>query len=162
MARHPHSHTIPYTWFDLAEELPEDESGLLESAAEATLLAHAPYSQFRVGCALLLADGEIIQGNNQENAAFPSGLCAERIALFTAGSAGKAGLVRKIAIRAFSDRMTITQPPMSCGGCRQVMVEYEKAGGSPWVVLFQGAVGPVLRLEGVAQSLMPFRFEGDF
>ena len=126
---------ISYQLFQSKDELPTDEAALLASAMEATEAAYAPFSEFRVGCAVLLDSGEIILGNNQENRAYPSGLCAERTALFFIGSQSKGKLIRKIAIRVRSDRKTIQTPAMPCGACRQVMVEYEQMADLPFVVL---------------------------
>jgi cytidine deaminase len=156
------SRHIDYEIYADSRELLPEEALLLEKALEATNLAYAPHSQFRVGCAVLLDDGEIILGNNQENRAYPSGLCAERTALFHIGATGKAHKIRKIAIRARSERTSIDEPAMPCGGCRQVMVEYEKQAGQHFVVLSQGATGPILRLESVQDSLIPFSFDIEF
>ena len=116
---------LQYRLYSSPDELPPEEADLLKKALEATDKAYAPYSEFRVGCAILLENGEIVLGNNQENRAYPSGLCAERTALYFVGSQDKGQLVRKIAIRVRSDRKTIDTPAMPCGGCRQAMVEYE-------------------------------------
>ena len=148
--------------FQSKDELPTDEAALLASAMEATEAAYAPFSEFRVGCAVLLDSGEIILGNNQENRAYPSGLCAERTALFFIGSQSKGKLIRKIAIRVRSDRKTIQTPAMPCGACRQVMVEYEQMADLPFVVLSQGAEGNIMRMEGVRNNLLPFSFDIDF
>lgn len=149
---------IPYEVLDAAE-LPADEQQLLDAALAATEGAYAPFSDFHVGCSLLLEGGEIISGNNQENVAFPSGLCAERTALFYAGSIGKADQMRKMAIRATSANFEVKEPPTSCGACRQVMVEYEKRTGHDVVVLMQGKSGKVLRLNGIKNCLLPFSFD---
>ncbi|MCB0839657.1 MAG: cytidine deaminase [Bacteroidia bacterium] len=153
---------ISYQLFQSKDELPTDEAALLASAMEATEAAYAPFSEFRVGCAVLLDSGEIILGNNQENRAYPSGLCAERTALFFIGSQSKGKLIRKIAIRVRSDRKTIQTPAMPCGACRQVMVEYEQMADLPFVVLSQGAEGNIMRMEGVRNNLLPFSFDIDF
>ena len=153
---------ISYQLFQSKDELPTDEAALLASAMEATEAAYAPFSEFRVGCAVLLDSGEIILGNNQENRAYPSGLCAERTALFFIGSQNKGKLIRKIAIRVRSDRKTIQTPAMPCGACRQVMVEYEQMADLPFVVLSQGAEGNIMRMEGVRNNLLPFSFDIDF
>lgn len=155
---------IRITWdhIDDTTLLPEAEQNLLRVALAACSLAHAPYSHFHVGAALLLCDGSILTGNNQENIAYPSGLCAERTALFHAGAMGRGGDVRKIAIRGISPRNTIHSPATPCGACRQVMAEYERMSPEPWVILCQGATGPVFRFRGVADSLLPFIFNIDF
>lgn len=152
---------IQYEMLD-ASQLPEDERLLLADALEISGAAYVPYSHFQVGCALQLDSGEIITGNNQENAAFPSGLCAERTALFYAGSQNKIPGLRKIAIRANSLDKLINQPVTPCGACRQVMLEYERMVGSDLVVLMQGKEGKVLKVKGVAKTLLPFGFDIEF
>ncbi|MEO0468472.1 MAG: cytidine deaminase [Bacteroidota bacterium] len=153
---------IHYKLLQNASELTADEADLLAAALAATNQAYAPFSQFRVGCAVLLEDGSIHIGNNQENKAFPSGTCAERTALFHIGAMGKGDQIRKIAIRARSERADITDPVMPCGACRQVMLEYESMGKVPFVVLTQGKSGRIIRMEGVRQSLLPLSFDIDF
>ena len=149
---------ISYEHFSSAEELIEEERNLLQTAMDAANTAHAPYSHFHVGCAVLLDSGEIITGNNQENIAFPSGLCAERTALFYVGSQQKAEQISKIAIRAYSTKegSNIDVPVFPCGGCRQVMVEYEKQANRKVIVVVQGETGDIIRLNGIEQTLMPF------
>lgn len=153
---------IPFTILNNSKELREDERLLLNFAKEAWKNAYAPFSDFLVGCALLLENGEQLFGSNQENKAFPSGICAERAALFHAGSLGKGKLIQKIAITAKSLNRIVNQPVTPCGACRQVMLEYEQMAGRPFIILMQGEEGPILRLEGVAQSLLPFGFDIDF
>lgn len=154
--------TIRYITFDNRSELEPDEKELLEAAWDATEQAYAPYSNFQVGCAVALVDGSIVTGNNQENRAYPSGLCAERTALFYIGSQGRGKDVRKLAVRARSGEKPLTKPAMPCGSCRQVMMEYEELAEAHLVVLMQGEQGKILRVEGVGQSLLPFPFDADF
>lgn len=154
--------SISYQLFTNKEELAEDEKALLTQALTACDRAYAPFSNFQVGAAVFLENGEIILGNNQENKAFPSGLCAERVAFFAIGAAGKGDQIRKVAIRAKSKLKTINKPTMPCGACRQVMLEYEEMGKQDIVVLMQGAEGDIIRVEGVAKSLLPFHFDTDF
>ena len=153
---------ITYQLFKQAADLAVDEQNLLSAASEATQHAYAPFSQFQVGAAVLLENGQIVYGNNQENKAFPSGLCAERVALFSIGSQSKGKEVRKMAIRATSKIRDIHEPCMPCGACRQVMLEYEQMGEQDWVVLMQGESGDILRVVGVSKSLLPFHFDTDF
>ncbi len=153
---------IPYRKYASDDELTEEERDLLEKAWEASHKAYVPYSGFYVGCAVLLESGEIILGNNQENAAYPSGTCAERTALFYVGSQGKGDQITKIAIRAWSERKPVEQPVTPCGACRQVMVEYERQGQKDIEVLMQGASGPILKLSGIQKTLLPFSFDIDF
>jgi cytidine deaminase len=153
---------ISYQLLESSLGLPEDEAALLETALQASTRAYAPYSHFLVGCAVELEGGEVYTGNNQENPAFPSSLCAERTALYYVGSQGKGTKIRKIAIRAQSNSKPIDGPVTPCGACRQVMLEYERLAGVPIVVLMQGMEGKVLRLTGVASSLLPFAFDIEF
>lgn len=153
---------IAFELLDDASTLPVDEQSLLEAAMEASKGAYVPYSHFKVGCAVLLASGEVMTGNNQENPAFPSSLCAERTVLYYVGSQQKGDQLRKIAIRADSFDKPILSPVTPCGACRQVMLEYERQSGQPLVVLMQGKEGQILKLKGVAASLLPFGFDIDF
>jgi len=153
---------ISYQLFSERSQLPQDEKDLLERAFESCALAYAPFSRFQVGVAVLLEGGEIVLGNNQENKAFPSGLCAERVALFAIGAAGKGAKIRKLAIRAISELNKVDAPAMPCGACRQVMLEYEQMTDHNMVVLMQGEEGDILRVEGVANSLLPFHFDTKF
>ena len=144
------------------EELPEDEQSLLASAMEATEKAYAPYSEFQVGAAVLLEGGEIFLGNNQENRAYPSGMCAERTVLYYIGAIGKGAAIRKIAVRAKCVNAPVLKPVTPCGACRQVMVEYEEQTQKEIVVLMMGEEGNVLRIQGVKHTLMPFSFDAEF
>lgn len=154
--------SIPYQLISEEKELMEDERQLLAQAFDACDGAFAPYSQFQVGAAVLLEDGTLIKGNNQENKAFPSGLCAERVAFFHVGASGRGDQIKKVAIRAKSTLKIIDKPTMPCGACRQVMLEYEEMGRKDIVVLMQGAEGDILRVVGIAKSLLPFHFNTDF
>lgn len=152
-------HAVPYEWHEDESSLTEEERQLLDAAMNATEHSYAPYSGFFVGCAVGLEGGEIVVGSNQENAAYPSGLCAERVALFAIGAAGKEGQVRTVAIRARTDKYIFDKPPTSCGDCRQVMLEFEHRAGHTMTVLCQGQSGPILKVEGIAGGLLPFPFE---
>jgi cytidine deaminase len=122
---------------DLAE-LGETERGLLAQARAACQSSYSPYSGFEVGAAVLLADGSVVQGSNQENAAYPSGLCAERTALFAAGCAKPGIPVRMIAVTARRAGSTAHLTAYPCGACRQVMAEYENLHGQPIRVIIDG------------------------
>ena len=106
-------------------ELSDVDKNLMKVAVEATKTAYAPYSGFNVGAALLMEDGSIIIGNNQENAAYPSGMCAERVAIWKAGSSFPNKKVKKIAITAVSSNKQLDKPVGPCGACRQTLLEYE-------------------------------------
>ena len=140
----------------LQELAPQDQ--LLVSAAQAALKgAYAPYSRFQVGASVLLQSGLVIEGNNQENIAFPSGLCAERVALFYAGANHPNDQILKICIAAEGDLMkpgTLLSP---CGSCRQVMLESELRQTNPIEVLLVQQSGQVFVLDSV-QNLLPFGF----
>lgn len=153
---------IAFELLDDRSQLAADEAALLDAALEASGRAYAPYSHFHVGCAVALQDGEVITANNQENPAFPSSLCAERTALYFIGSQGNGHRIDKIAIRASSTQKPVGAPVTPCGACRQVMLEYERLSGQPLTVLMQGQEGKVLRVVGVAKTLLPFGFDIEF
>jgi cytidine deaminase len=110
--------------YDHLEDLPEADQKLMNAAIEARSRAYAPYSHFYVGAAVLLDDGTIVLGNNQENVAYPSGLCAERTALFAAGANFPGKGVVKVALAARSNDFVVETPIYPCGACRKVMSEY--------------------------------------
>ncbi len=142
-------------------ELAADDKHLLEQARKASENAYAPYSRFQVGAAVKLANGEVITANNQENAAYPSGLCAERIALFYAHSRFPDIAVEAIAITAKGNKGIIEEPLSPCGACRQVMAESEKNSNQPMRVIMQGQTGPVMIAESM-KVLLPFSFLDDY
>ncbi|MEO6346665.1 MAG: cytidine deaminase, partial [Aquaticitalea sp.] len=111
--------------FESFDELPKEVQALMERAKEARLKAYAPYSNFLVGAALLMDTGEIITGSNQENASYPSGLCAERTAVFYAGAQFPKSKILRMAIIAGSNQYQTTTPVPPCGACRQSIAEYE-------------------------------------
>lgn len=148
---------INYKEFDLAE-LDIERRALYDSALVASEHAYAPYSHFQVGAAVRLKDGKIVTGCNQENAAYPSGLCAERVALFTAGSAYPDVPVVSLAIIAQSGG-EIKEKISPCGACRQVILEVEKRSGKPIEILLCGKE-KVLVFKDIA-SLLPFTFTAD-
>ena len=128
---------------------------LYEAAFQASKKAYAPYSKFHVGAAVLLENGEILSGNNQENAAYPSGLCAERTTLFYAGARYPDAAVQILAIAAMKDgeRVDLITP---CGACRQVMLETEQRYNTPMKVLLCGKEEAYL--VPCATALLPFCF----
>lgn len=138
---------------------PEDRL-LLEEAVKARTGAHAPYSRFQVGAALLLEDGSIIHGSNQENASFPLGLCAERTALSAKASLAPEKKVKAIAIKVKSDLKEITQPAAPCGICRQVLLETELTQHDDIRLVLQGEKGHVMLFNSV-KDLLPFHFGAD-
>jgi len=152
-----HSLTISYEEFPSFEDLETSEQELCNEAVKAMATSHSPYSQFRVGAAVKLKSGKIVYGSNQENVAYPSGLCAERVALFTVGSTNPGDRILSIAITAHTAQFEITVPVTSCGACLQVMAEYEKKQGFPIEVLFYCQNGPIIKTKGIT-TLLPFAF----
>ena len=152
--------TISYETFDRLEELSKTDKLLCEKAKDALENSHSPYSKFKVGTAIILDDDRIVLGSNQENVAYPSGLCAERVALFTIGSNYPNAVVKTMAITAQTDNFKILNPITSCGACLQVMIEAEKRQNSPIEVLFYCIDGKILKVKSI-KSLLPFGFVED-
>lgn len=143
--------------FANASELTDAQQSLLDAAKQAQLKAYAPYSGFSVGAALLLDHGVIISGNNQENAAYPSGLCAERVAFFYAGAQHPSTRILSVAIVAGNDAFPITDPIAPCGACRQAMLEYELSQGHSIEVILKGYGDTIYKLDSI-KSLLPLHF----
>lgn len=145
--------------FDSAIELAETDRELVFAAREASKKAYAPYSKFHVGAALLLENGEIIKGNNQENSAFTNGICAERVALFYANANFSDTPVKAIAITAENIHGLVSEPVRPCGSCRQVLVETEFRFQKPIRIILDGK-NKIQILEGV-KNLLPLAFKPD-
>lgn len=137
-------------------DLPAEDRALVEAAKQATSGSYAPYSHFNVGAAIRMADGNIVTGANQENAAFSSGTCAERSACFAAGAHFPDMAMTKIAIAAYTAGSFQRTPISPCGACRQALLEYEHKQGSPMQVILYGE-DECLLLPSVA-SLLPLCF----
>jgi cytidine deaminase len=137
-----------------AAELPAQEKELLAKAEEAAKNAYAPYSKFKVGAAVLLENGKIIIGSNQENASYPLGLCAERVALFAASAQHPGIKITGIAVTSSSEN-----PASPCGACRQVMAEYEMVHQNEMRILLKGASEKIIATDGV-KNLLPLMFSG--
>ena len=131
------------------------DSALFDSALSAAKNAYAPYSGFQVGAAVLLEDGAIVIGSNQENAAYPSGLCAERVALFSAGAQFPNLKVKSIAIAAITNNMQV-EHVAPCGACRQVLLEAENRCGNPIQIVLCGT--EEVKVIGSAKELLPVSF----
>jgi cytidine deaminase len=144
--------------YDERRELNQEEQNLLSEAVDAIDGSYAPYSEFHVGAAVLLENGVVIKGSNQENSAYPSGLCAERVALFYANSQYPGVAVKAIAISAKADHFVIETPIAPCGSCRQVISETEHRQKNRIRVIMQGQVGKVLATEGI-ENLLPLVFQ---
>lgn len=153
--------TTSFTIFDNLSELPNEIQDLMNQAIEIRKKAYAPYSKFRVGAALLLDNGKVILGSNQENAAYPSGLCAERTAIFYAGSAYPEAKILKMAITAASDTNQTTAPIPPCGSCRQSIAEYEIKQDTPIEIYFMGEIGEVYKSSSL-KNLLPLMFDKKF
>jgi cytidine deaminase len=147
--------------FDTLSELPSIIQELMNKAHEARENAYAPYSLFKVGAALRLESGEIIIGNNQENAAFPSGLCAERVAVFHAGAMHPNAVITTLAITARSLKHKVTTPIPPCGACRQSLAEYEVKQNSPMAIYFMGETGKVVKANSI-KDLLPLIFDSSY
>src|SRR6187402_2205503 len=150
--------TSSFTVYNSLEELSKDIQDLMSEAVEVRKKAYAPYSQFRVGAALLLDNGKIVLGSNQENAAYPSGLCAERVAIFHAGSVYPEAKILKMAITAASDLNQTQAPIPPCGSCRQSIAEYEFKQDIPIEIYFMGESGEVYKSDSI-KNLLPLSFD---
>ncbi len=148
---------ISYEEYNEDEILLSSDNELIGEATNALDGSYAPYSEFHVGAALLLENGKVVRGSNQENAAYPSGLCAERVALFHASSEYPDVPVVSLAITGKSDHFTTTDPITPCGSCRQVIAETEKKQGSEIRVIMKGERGVTRIVEGI-DSLLPMVF----
>ena len=140
-----------------AENLDSESKHLLEKAKEALQHAYAPYSKFRVATAVLLVDGSIITGTNQENAAYPACMCAERVALYSIASQHPNRPIKKLLVIAQRDQQDTLAPATSCGPCRQVMLEFEQRQGTPFEVVMLNQDHEWVKASS-AESLLPFSF----
>ena len=148
---------ITYQEFSSVEEMTPEDQALLAAALEAQKGSYSPYSDFQVGAALLLANGVIVKGANQENIAYPSGLCAERVAMFWAGANYPDVPMETLAI-AGSDHGVLCESPASpCGSCRQVMAEYQKKYNHPLKIILVGSKR--IRKFSCVEDLLPFIFD---
>jgi len=144
-----------------SSELSELENNLLLKAIEARNNAYAPYSEFCVGVALLLQNGSVIHGNNQENAAYPSGMCAERVAIWNAASQFPDIKIEKIFISAKAKNKVVDKPVSPCGACRQTIAEYEVKQSQNIQVLFTGETGKIIKAYSIS-DLLPLAFDNSF
>ncbi len=150
-------HTCEITSYSSEKELSEDLQILLKKAREALKSSYSPYSGFQVGAALKLSTGEIVLGSNQENIAYPSGLCAERTAIFSAGTNYANIPIESIAIVAKSLNGEVSQPVTPCGACRQVMIEVETKQNSIITMVTAGDDGEIWVSDSIA-NIIPFYF----
>lgn len=153
--------TTDFDVFESIQELPEIIQNLMQEAIVIRKKAYAPYSNFKVGTALLLDNGKIILGSNQENAAYPSGLCAERVAIYQAGTLYPEAKIIKIAISAASGNSTTRAPIPPCGSCRQSIAEYEIKQNTPIEIYFMGEIGSIYKSDSL-KNLLPLLFDKNF
>jgi cytidine deaminase len=153
--------TTEFDVFETIQELPADIQNLMLEAVAIRKTAYAPYSNFKVGTAILLSNGKIILGSNQENAAYPSGLCAERVAIYHAGSVYPEATILKMAISAASGSSTTDSPIPPCGSCRQSIAEYEIKQNSPIEIYFMGDIGSIYKSDSL-KNLLPLLFDKKF
>ena len=147
--------------FEDLSELPESVRDLMEQAVAIRKKAYAPYSKFRVGAAILLDNGKVVLGSNQENAAYPSGLCAERVAIFQVGAIYPDAKIIRMAITAASDNNQTLTPIPPCGACRQSIAEYEFKQDEPIEIYFMGEIGAIYKSDSL-KNLLPFSFDKNF
>ncbi|WP_036379967.1 cytidine deaminase [Muricauda sp. MAR_2010_75] len=147
--------------YEDVSELSQSEQKLLHAAEQARENAYAPYSNFQVGAAVLLANGETVIGSNQENASYPSGLCAERVAVFQAGARYPKIPLKILAISARSKDHLVDLPAAPCGNCRQSIMEYEQNQKSPIVILLKAEKGPIYKCSSMA-DILPLAFNSSF
>lgn len=149
------------TIFNSLEEMSEQDVGLLVAAEQALKSSHSPYSEFRVGAALLLENGKTVLGSNQENASYPAGLCAEGVAVFSAGANYPGVNIEAIAITSLSEKYHLSIPAAPCGICRQAISEYEQKQKKPIAIIMRGASGPIYKCSSIA-DLLPLGFDNSF
>lgn len=153
---------INFTHFSAVSELDETERKLFDIASEIRRSAYAGYSKFLVGCAILLENGEIVRGSNQENAAFPSGLCAERTTIFWTSANFPNEKIKKIFVVGGPETAPEKSPPVPpCGACRQSILEYENKQKDGIEIYFGSVNGEVYKTESV-RDLLPFSFDASF
>lgn len=153
--------TASFTVYDSVSDLPEPIQLLMQKALAVRKTAYAPYSKFRVGAAIQLDNGEVVIGSNQENAAYPSGLCAERVAVFHAGAAYPDAKILSLAITAAADNKVVDTPIPPCGACRQALAEYEMKQDVPMEIYFMGETGKVYKSDSL-KNLLPLVFDKDY
>ena len=149
-----------FSEFNSIQELNEEDRKLIEQARKSVMSAYAPYSRFSVGAAVLLESGHIMLGNNQENASYPIGLCAERVAVFAAAANYPGVKIKAIAITAMSKQFLIDKPITPCGACRQAIAEYEHRYKNPIRLIMTGESGKILVADSIVHFL-PYQFNGD-
>ncbi len=152
---------IAYQVFSGRDDLNEIEQKLYDLAFAIREKAYAPYSNFYVGCALLLENGEIVTGSNQENAAYPSGLCAERTTIYWASANYPNVTMKKIFVIGAPKEAVTSTPVSPCGACRQSILEYEAKQDSEIEIYFASMNGPIYKTNSM-RTLLPFSFDASY
>jgi len=150
--------TTSFTVFDNLNELSEELKNLFNEAIKVRNTAYAPYSKFQVGCAILLDNNKIVTGSNQENAAYPSGLCAERVAIYSAASQYPKSKIVTIVISARSENKIVDKAVAPCGACRQSIAEYETKQDKAIQIYFSGETGDIIKADSL-KDLLPLGFD---
>ena len=148
-----------FDYFEQMDSLSEADNELLNAARNATKTAFAPYSNFKVGAAALLSNGQIVIGSNQESASYPVGICAERTLLNSIGSQFSSETILAMAISYDTDKAACNEPISPCGMCRQSLLDFENRYQSPIKIILAGKTGPIMVI-GAAKNLLPFGFDG--
>ncbi|WP_312820659.1 cytidine deaminase [Kaistella carnis] len=154
-------HNIKFDSIESYDQLDETEKTLFDKAMEIRELAYAPYSDFTVGCAILLENGEIITGSNQENAAYPSGLCAERTTIFYTGANFPEVKIKKLFVIGAPRKATTSVPIPPCGACRQSILEYEAKQKEEIEIYFASLGGAIYKTKSI-RELLPFSFDSSY
>lgn len=154
-------HKINFSSIESYDKLDETEKTLFDKAKKIRDSAYAPYSDFTVGCAILLENGEIITGSNQENAAYPSGLCAERTTIFWIGANYPDVKMKKLFVIGAPRESQTSFPIPPCGACRQSILEYEAKQKEEIEIYFASLDGPIYKTKSI-RDLLPFSFDASF
>ena len=147
--------------YDRVDQLSAEDQDLITLAFEQTKKSYAPYSNFYVGAALRMNDGELFTGNNQENAAYPMCLCGERVALYNAGNARPGDEIDVIAIVVSNADADVLEPAAPCGACRQVLAEFESRCGQDIRILLKADGPSILEIKTV-KDILPLGFNAEF
>jgi cytidine deaminase len=158
MSLHERCLKIPVDIYDSPADLSVEDQALLTAAAQAAVNSYSPYSGFKVGAAVRLSNGQVISGSNQENIAYPSGLCAESICMFAAGAEYPDQAVVALAVTTLSGPEDSEDLLTPCGVCRQVIAEYRNRHDHPVRILMRGRSGPVVAMHDI-HGLLPLMFE---
>lgn len=154
-------YTINFEAIESYDHLDAIEKKLFHKAMQIREIAYAPYSDFTVGCAILLENGEIITGSNQENAAYPSGLCAERTTIFYTGANFPEVKIKKLFVIGAPRNATSSVPIPPCGACRQSILEYEAKQKEEIEIYFASLGGAIYKTKSV-RELLPFSFDSSY